>query len=202
MSYIAHRVIRYVAVPTVFLLGVFGCGAANNGLPEQVRVTLPGGIIVEAEEGSGAAVLANTSWNFRRVASNGQSVVFVTITFGDEGNLERFDNNTIASQIFGDTINFDGKRHNTSQAGLTYSAATYGAQSADAQDVAFAGRFTGFAAGIQAADGEASAIGSIDADDPTIMRGTFSFRTEVTLIDLPEGNQEDVFEFVAELVQE
>lgn len=201
MSQFAHRVIRYVAVPLFFALGAFGCGAANNGLPTKVRVTLPGGLIVDADQGSGAQVLANTSWNFRRTLSNGQSAIFVTIAFGPNGNIARFDNNTMAREVFGNTIHFDGKRHNTNQPGITYSAATYGAQTEDGTGVSFAGRFTGFAAGIVAANGSAEAIGMIDPENSTIMRGTFSFRTEVTLVDIPDANQQDEFAFVAELVQ-
>jgi hypothetical protein len=167
-----------------------------------VSVELPDGTTVTADKGAGAPALANTTWNFYRGSATAQRAVFLTIAFGDDGNLERFDNNTLASQIFGDTIVFDGARHNTNQPGVTYSAATYGAQTADATGFTFAGRFTGFAAGFQAANGQASATGTFDPDDPSMMRGVFYFKTEVTLIDLPEGNQEDEFNFTAELVTE
>lgn len=198
MSKTVVRVTKWLAVPVAFAWGVIGC-SGSNGLPDAVTVELPDGSRVSADKGAGVASLANTNWSFYRAAGNAQGAAFVTIAFNEDGTLERFDNNTLASTIFGSTIYFDGARHNTTQPGLTYSAATYGAQTADASGFTFAGRFTAFAAGLQAADGEASATGTFDPDDPTTIRGTFYFRSEVTLIDYPEGNQEDEFSFVAHI---
>lgn len=202
MSTLVHRAIRYIVVPVAFVLGVAGCGAGNNGLPDEVTIELPDGSTVSADKGSGAEALANTRWSFVRSADNAQGARFVTVQFNEDGNLERFDDNTIASGIFGDSIQFDGDRHDTLQPGLTYGAATYGAQTNDATGFSFAARFTAFAAGLQAAHGEATATGTFDPDDPTVLRGTFYFKTEVTLIDYPEGNQEDTITFVARLETE
>lgn len=198
MSKAMVRVTKWLVAPIVFAWGVVGC-SGSNGLPDAVTVELPDGTTVSADKGAGVESLANTNWSFYRAAGNGQGAVFVTIAFNEDGTLERFDNNTLASAIFGSTIYFDGARHNTTQPGLTYSAATYGAQTADASGFVFAGRFTAFAAGLQAANGEASATGTFDPDDPTTMRGTFYFKSEVTLIDYPEGNTEEEFDFVAQI---
>ena len=92
-------------------LSLAGCGSAQrSGLPETVIIELPDGTTVEAQQGAGAPSLANSRWEFFRTSSSAQSLAFVTIIFGPEGNLESFENNTIAQEIFGDTILFDGQR--------------------------------------------------------------------------------------------
>jgi len=181
-----------------------GCGSfslGSNGLPETVTVELPDGSTVEVEQGAGAPSLANSTWQFFQTNSSGQSASpFVTITFGAEGNLERFDNNTIATEIFGDTIIFDGGRHNTAQKGLQYSAATFGAETADASGFTFEGRLAAFAAGFQAATGTANATATYDASDSNTVVGTFSVSTRVTIASIPNGNVDLEFVFVGHRV--
>ncbi|MCO6439292.1 MAG: hypothetical protein J5J06_19555 [Phycisphaerae bacterium] len=195
-------VVLFPAVVCVGLASLSGCGPSNNGLPSQLTVTLPDGSEAPVTLGSGVISLADTRWTFYQAAPNGQGAAFVTIRFGSEGQLEAFEDNTIAANIFGDTILFDGARYPTAIPGVSYAAATYGAESSDATGFAFEGRLTGFAAGLEAASGTASAVGEFDVDDPDTIRGTFSYKTEVTLISIPEGNQEDEFNFVGRRVVE
>jgi hypothetical protein len=180
-----------------------GCGSAQrSGLPETVTIELPDGTTVEAGQGTGAPSLANSRWEFFQSSSSAQGLAFVTIIFGPEGNLESFQNNTIAQEIFGDTIVFDGQRHSTTQQGLSYAAATFGAETADATGFAFEGRLTAFAAGIQAANGTATATASYDPNDPDTVVGTFTFSTRVTIASIPDANIDDEFAFVGHRVTE
>lgn len=187
-------------IPVVVGVLMIGCGGSRNGLPNTVTVTLPDGSMTDATLGAGVIALADTTWDFFRAASNAQGAAFVRVKFGPEGQLDRFENSTIASQIFGETLIFDGERHNTTQSGLTYAAATYGAESTDSSGFAFAGRVTAFAVGLTAATADASAVAEFDADDPNTVRGVFTFSSQTTLIDIPEANQEDEFNFVGRRV--
>lgn len=187
-------------IPVVVGILMIGCGGARNGLPDAVTVTLPDGSEVDATQGAGVVALADTTWDFYRSATNAQGAAFIRVKFGPEGELDRFENSTIASQIFGTTLIFDGERHNTTQSGLTYAAATYGAESEDSGGFAFAGRVTAFAVGLTAATAEASAVAEFDTDDPNTVRGTFSFSSQTTLVDIPEANQDDEFSFVGRRV--
>jgi len=183
---------------------LIGCGV-NGGrgtLPSTITLELPDGTSVEVSQGGGAASLANSTWQFYRTNSAGQSLAFATISFGPEGNLERFDNNTFASEIFGDTIVFDGTVHATNQQGLSYSAATFGAETSDASGFTFEGRLAAFAAGIPAATATATATASYDVDDPDTVIGTFSFSSQVTIASIPDANTEDEFPFVGRRVAE
>lgn len=197
-----HYVFTVAVLPVVLASTLIGCGPTNNGLPPEVTVTLPDGTEAPVTLGSGVISLADSRWQFYRASGSGQGAVFVTIRFGSEGQLAAFEDNTIAANIFGDTILFDGARYPTALSGVSYAAATYGAESSDETGFAFEGRLTGFAAGLEAATGTASAVGEFDPEDADTMHGTFSYKTEVTLINLPEGNQEDEFEFVGRRVVE
>lgn len=180
---------------------VFSAGACGgNGLPSEVTIELPDGTEVSTTLGSGVISLADTTWDFYRVANTGQGIAFVRVQFGSQGELAMFENNTIASSIFGDTIIFDGQRHNTSQVGLQYAAATFGAETADATGFTFEARLTGFAAGLEAATATATAVAEFDPDDPDTVMGTFTFTSRVTLLDIPEGNIDDEFSFVGQRV--
>ena len=182
---------------TLVLAAQLGCAGGSGGsLPETVTVELPDGTSVEVEQGAGAPSLANSTWEFFQTTSAGQSIPFVTITFGPEGNLERFENNTLASEIFGDTILFDGARHNTTQKGLTYVAATFGAETTDASGFTFEGRLSAFAGPIEAATATATASASYDADDPDTVVGTFSFSSRVTISSVPEGDIDLQFDII------
>ena len=181
------------------LFSMVGCGSSGNGLPETVTITLPDGTETEATLGSGVLVLADTSWQFFATSGSAQGLPFVTIRFDENGNLAAFEDNTIASSILGETVLFDGAKHNTSQPPLAYAAATYGASTSDATGFAFEGRFTGYASAFTVAVGEATASGTFDPDDPNTMTGSFSFSVDI-LVDFPgvptEGLAED-FTFIA-----
>lgn len=179
-----------------FTLAMAGCGVVGGALPDSLEVTLPDGTTQTVTQGAGVPSLANSTWVF----FEGGGLPFMTITFGPEGELTQFDNNTMAQEIFGDTIHFDGQTHSTNQRGLTYTAATYGAQTADASGFAFEGRMTAFAATFKAAEATASASGTFDIDNPDRMTGVFRFTSEVTLADIPSANMDEEFEFVAERV--
>lgn len=196
-----HRILSIaarVAAPSLALLLLVGCGAlGGNTLPSTVIVELPDGTTAEVEQGAGVMSLADTSWQFFRTVSTGQGVAFLTISFGPEGNLDAFENNTIAQEIFGSTIIFDCELHSTSQTGVTYAASTYGAETSDGSGFAFEGRMTAYAAGLQAGYATATATGTFDPDDPDTMTGTFAFTTQVTLISIPDANQDDEWSFIA-----
>lgn len=201
-----HRILSIAArsaVLSLALLLLVGCGALGGStLPSTVIVELPDGTTAEVEQGAGVMSLADTSWQFIRTSSTAQGAAFLTINFGPEGNLYAFQNNTIAQEIFGSTIYFDGEVHSTSQTGMTYTASTYGAETSDGSGFAFEGRMTAFAAGIQAGYATATATGTFNPDDPNTMTGTFAFSTRVTLISIPEANQDDEWAFIAHRVIE
>lgn len=200
---IESRWVRLTLAAGTFTVAVLaGCGSSGGPgtLPSTITLELPDGTSVEVEQGGGAASLANSSWRFFRTTSSGQSLAFATVSFGSEGNLERFDNNTFASEIFGDSIVFDGAIHATTQQGLSYSAATFGAETSDATGFTFEGRLSAFAAGIPAANATAAATASYDADDPDTVIGTFTFSSHVTIASIPGGDVEDEFPFVGRRV--
>ncbi len=190
----------WLALTAIAVFTLTGCGAGKTNLPSTVTVELPDGTTVEVEPGSGVASLADSQWEFYRTAAAGQGLAFVTIVFGPDGNLESFENSTIASEIFGSSIRFDGSRHETSQKGLQYAASTYGAETSDGSGFAFEGRMTAFAAGIQAGTADLTATGTFDPDDADTMTGTFSFSTRVTLVSIPGADQDDEFFFIAHRV--
>lgn len=165
-----------------------------------MTIVLPDGTSVEAERGSGAPSLANSQWQFFQV--EGLAGAFVTVNFGPDGNLESFEDNTIASGIFGDSIIFDGQRHSTRQQGVQYAAATYGAETADAGGFAFVGRLSAFFSGVKVASGTATATATFDPNDPDTVFGTFTFSTRVTISSVPGGNVDDEFEFIGRRVIE
>jgi len=185
----------FVVLPVIFL-AESGCGLGPSPLPDEVTVLLPDNTEVTVEAGSGAPSLANSKWHFYRMAENAQGTAFATIRFGPDGNLEAFEDNRLASNIFGDEVVFDNTRRATKQVGLQYLAATYGAETADASGFAFEGRFTAFAAGLQAGEATATATATYDETDPNTVHGTFRFSSQVTLISLPEANQDDEFPFM------
>jgi len=196
------RAANVLFIPAVVGIMLMGCGLGGqpNGLPSTVLVTLPDGTQVDATQGAGVITLADSTWDFYRTASNAQSTAFMRVAFGSEGELTRFENNTIASEIFGETLIFDGARHNTTQAGLQYAAATFGAETSDSTGFAFVGQLIAFAAGFQAAEAEATASAEFDPDVPDTIRGMFTFMSVVTLLDVPEGNQSDEFNFIGRRV--
>ena len=197
-----HRT-SVIALSTFVLMVSAGCGSRND-LPPAIVVPLPDGTETQVTLGAGVVSLANTSWQFFR-GSSAQGTPFVTIRFGAEGNLTSFEDNTIASEILGSTILFDGERHDTAQPALTYTAATYGAETSDATGFAFVGLLNVFAPVIgRVASGTASASGTFDPDDPDIMNGTFSytFEIDVSFPGVASDSQEDEFTFIARRVME
>ncbi len=203
VRYQVRWTVRAAIVPLITI--ACGCGSFSfgaSGLPESVTLELPDGSMVEVEQGAGAPSLADSTWQFFQTTSSGQSLPFVTITFGPDGNLERFENNTIASEIFGDTILFDGQRHTTTQKGLQYAATTFGAETSDASGFTFEGRLSAFAGGLQAATATATAVATYDADDPDTVVGRFEFSTRVTISAIPNGNTDAAFAVVGRRVTE
>jgi hypothetical protein len=200
-----HRVIRvalFIVVPVAFVMLTAGCGVRGGSLPDSVTIELPDGSTTSATLGSGVARLADTTWEFFVTAGPEQAAPFVKITFGPLGNLETFDDNTIAADIFGSQLIFDGQRHSTTVSGITYTAGTYGAETSDANGFAFEGRLNAFAAGFLVARGNASASGNFDPDNPDLMTGTFSFEFEVTVSvpGVPETSGNETFGFIAHRV--
>jgi len=198
---------RITLVVTVFaLVSVLGCTGGSSGLPETVTVQLPDGTQAEATLGAGVLSLADTTWEFKQVYGSGtiSGTPFMTISFGPEGELTSFENNTIAAEMFGDTILFDGERHSTSQEGVTYAAATFGAETSDASGFTFVGNLNAFAPVIgKVATATATATGEYDPDDPNAMTGTFTFEGEV-LVEMPGAPTEpflEEFSFVANRVE-
>ena len=190
-----------VVLPALAALVLTGCGA-RGGVPDSVPVTLPDGTTVNVTMGAGVIALADTVWDFYRVAGNAQAAPFVRIRFDSEGSLAGFENNTIASELLGSEILFDGEVHPTSQPGLSYAAATYGAETSDSTGFAFEGRLTAYAAGLEAARVTASAMAEFDPEDPNVVRGTFAFTSEVLMFAemFPEGNMDDEFPFMGQRV--
>jgi len=194
-----------LALGAFTVVDLLGCTGGAAGLPESVTVTLPDGTETQATLGAGVLSLADTTWEFTQVYPSGtlSGTPFVTITFGPEGELTSFKNNTIASEIFGGTLLFDGERHNTSQQGLTYAAGTFGAATSDASGFAFVGELNAFAPVLgKVATATATATGEFDADDPDVMTGTFTFNGEV-LVELPGVPTDpfaDEFDYIAHRV--
>lgn len=202
MSLPFARTLSRIVVPVFVVLAVVGCGGRSK-LPATVIVELPDGTTVEVDQGAGIASLENSAWQFFQTSGSAQGMAFLTVSFGEGGTLDRFENNTIAPEIFGSTIYFDGERHDTSQAGISYAASTYGAETADGTGFAFEGKMTAFMAGIQAGFANLDAAGTFDPDDPDTMTGIFSFMTEITLpIDIPGAEVDDEFSFIAHRVVE
>ena len=172
------------------------CACGGNGLPDQVTIQLPDGTEVQTTLGSGVLSFADSLWEFVASNGSGQGIPFVTVRFGPNGELAAFEDNTLAANILGTTILFDGNRHPTAITGVTYAAATFGAQTADARGFTFEGRFTAFAAGIQAANGIAVATGEFDGEGVDTIRGVFTFTSRVTLLDIPEGNQDLEIDYI------
>ncbi len=200
----SHRMFRTLVVGVMGLTIVVanGCGGpANNGLAEEVTVLLPDGTETTATLGSGVISLADSTWEFYTTSVNGQGVPFVVVTFGPNGELSEFNDNTLGAEIFGSTILFDGARHDTAQAGLQYAAATFGAQTSDATGFTLAADISVFAVGLEAATATATATGTFDANDSDVMTGTFDFVSTVTLLDIPEGNQNLSINFLGRRIQ-
>jgi len=182
-------------------LSLVGCGCRNSGLPGTATIELPDGTTVEVEEGAGAPSLANSQWQFFRTAGSAQGPAFVTIHFGPDGELESFEDSTISQGIFGDTILFDGGQHSTTQQGLEYAAATFGAE--NESGFTFEGQLSAFYAGIQAATATATATATYDAGDPDTVVGTFKFSITM-LVSTPSipTIPDDEFPFVGRRVTE
>ncbi len=199
------RAIQCILVGTLALT-LTACGSKNNGLPSTVTVELPDGTAVATTLGSGVISFADSRWQFFRTSATGQGAPFATIVFGPNGELASIEDNTIAAEIFGPTILFDGAKHNTSQSGLTYAAATFGAATADSQGFAFEGQITAFAAIVgDVANADMSASGTFDGDDINTVTGTFEFSFVLSslassFVDVPEGSDADSFGFIGHRV--
>ena len=203
------RTVGLLAVlPAVALLMTVGC-SGSNALPDTVTVELPDGTEVETTMGSGVLAFADSRWQFMRgPGSSAQELAFMVVRFGPNGELEAFENNTLASEIFGSELLFDGEQHDTTQSGLSYSAATYGAETSDAQGFAFESRLAAFVPVLgQVAEATAIASGEFDGDDIDTIRGTFEFVSDVTAnaFDMvPEEyvHMEETFSFIGHRIIE
>jgi len=196
MSFRVFRITGFLVVAAfaVFVLG--GCGTSAT-LPATVLIELPDGTVTEAGEGAGVGSLANTTWIFFRVISPTSRQQFLTISFGRNGNLEGFSDNTIAPEIFGADVYFDGEMHPTTLDGVTYAASTYGAETADGNGFAFAGRMTAWFGPVVVGEATANATGNFDTLDPDTMTGTFAFTTELNFFEIPEAELDEEFPFIA-----
>jgi hypothetical protein len=202
MSKKLFSVCGFLVLPVFLVSAVPGCG--GPAVPAGVEVTLPDGTTVTTTMGSGVISLADSQWDFFQGTGDPRGGAFVRVRFGADGNLESFVDNTIASEIFGSEIIFDGQRHPTAQPVLEYAAATYGAETSDSTGFTFEGRLTAFAAGFEAATATATAMAEFDEVDPDIVHGTFSFTSQVLLFAemFPQGNIDDEFSFVGRRVIE
>ena len=186
-------------VATVCMAGMLiGCGAGGTSFPEKTQLELLDGTLIDADRDGGAPSLASSAWDFFRQNDNGTPGLFlVHIEFGPDGNLTGFEENTLAAEVFGQTIILDGERHDTTQEGVSYAGATYGGEAETG--LGFEVRVAAYYSAFQVAEGYASAIGEF-TDEDTI-EGMFTFRTEVS--DLaesfvgPEANQDDEFAIIA-----
>ncbi len=201
MSYRIFHASVVLPILGLFAFMMGACGSSGT-LPSTVLVDLPDGTSVEVEEGAGVTALANTTWRFFRSSGTAQGLPFLTISFGPEGNLAGFADNTIAPQIFGSEILFDGEKHETAMSGVAYAASTYGAETVDGSGFAFAGRMTAWYGPIVVGEATATATGTFDPDDPNTMTGTFAFTTELTFFEIPEAEIDEEFFFVAHKVVE
>ena len=199
----------WTIVAAVVPVALTGCGSSGTGLPSTVAVTLPDGTEVTVERGAGAASLADSVWQFFRTADNAQGAAFLTLRFGPAGELERFEDNTIAQEILGSTVIFDNTRRDTGIPGLEYAAATFGAETSDATGFSFEARLNVFAPVIGAvASGNANATGVRDPDDPDMMSGTFSFDFTVSSLassvlgdSISEDDLSGNFSFIAQRLE-
>jgi hypothetical protein len=173
-----------------------GCGSITNALPETTEVLLPDGTQATAARGEGPKELAGKQLSLRAIApSAGQSANFLRLVMNSRGGISSFEDNTIAPEIFGTRIILDGRQHPTLQPGLSYSGAVYGAVSTDGKTFTFQARIQAFAAGLLAATAEANVQAEfIDAET---VGGVFEYKTQVTLADIPNGDQAGTIEFTA-----
>jgi len=186
-----------LVLPALFCLALPGC-AGKPSVPSSVDVVLPDGTTVTATLGSGVISLADSVWAFCRSATNPECAnPFVVIHFSSTGSLESFEDNTIAREIFGDTILFDGIPHNTAQPALQYVAGTFGAETSDSSGFTFEGHLTALAAGFEAAVATATAMAEFDPEDSGVVYGTFTFSSQVLLFPelFPGGNIDESFAF-------
>lgn len=200
-----RQIIRGLCVLTVSAATVLlmtGCGNMNS-LPSTVVVELPDGTTITVEQGAGVPSLADSSWDFTQTSPAGQSITFVRVTFGPDGELQRFDNSTLASNVFGDAIIFDGQRRPTAEAGFEYAATTFGAATEDGTGFTFQAVMTAFFSGLLVGEANITATGTFDPDDSDVMSGMFSFTTELTIpIQIEGANISQEFAFSAQRVVE
>lgn len=192
-----------VSFGSAAVLFAVGCFNQNSGLPAAVEVQLPDGTTMTVEAGAGAASLANSTWDFVQTTGDGQNLPFLRVSFGENGDLARFENSLLTQDMFGDDVVFDGRRRSTKQKGLEYAATTFGAETADGTGFSFEGRLTAFFSGFQVGAATANATGTFDPADADAMTGTFSFTSSLTVpIEIPNAEQDLEFAFTARRIVE
>ena len=200
------RAILVLVLGGGLILANTSCGNQRGAVPETATVNLPDGTTTTVTLGAGVPSLANSTWELYVTGEletpAAQSLPFLVITFGPDGELTRFDGNTISPEIFGDTIYFDGASHNTNQQALSYTAGTYGAETSDATGFSFVGKLTAFAAGFTVANATITATGTFDAYDPDTMTGEFTFSVRATVDFIPNANVDKAYGFIAHRVAE
>lgn len=187
------------ALSLVALIALTGCGFG----PQTFAFELPDGTILIVPSRSGPESLANSAWALIDAATG---TTIVTIRFGPAGNIERFENNTIAQDVLGSTLIFDGRRHDTSIPLVEYEAVAFGAP-ISATGFVFHAEMTALAPLVgEVASGVADVSGEVDPETD-IMMGTLSFEFELSslasrFVDVPEESLTGEFVFTATRVVE
>ncbi len=161
------------ALSLASLIALTGCFGSVS--PSTFDLVLPDGTTVTVSPGSVVESLANSAWALTDAAGT----PIVTIRFGAAGNLERFENNTIAGGVLGSTLIFDGRRHDTDIPLVEYEAVAFGAPASDTGFV-FHAEISALAPLVgEVAAGFADASGEVDPETD-IMTGELSFDIELS----------------------
>lgn len=195
-SHVLCRASFMIIVPFAFAW-LAGCGTRAT-LPSEVDITLPDNTKVGSRQGVGPQSLANTEWSFYRATDN---ALLTRVRFNADGGVaELYDNFALAPSVFGQTVTADGKSHATSTQGLTYTAASYGAE--NESGFSFQLRALAYFNGLEVGNGSAFASGTHDGQR---MEGTFGFKSQVTGLAAnfvpEEANASEEFEFFATIIE-
>jgi hypothetical protein len=186
---------RGTALTPLFCVAlIVGCG--DPGVPESMMLQLPDGSTVEADLGSGAATLANSTWQFVNATDTGSETLALTLSFGDDGELLGVADSPLLQPLFGDAIQLDGKRHATRQAGVQNAAGAYTTESEDGEEVAIGGLAIAYVAGIEGGKANVLAFATFDEGGTDILRGHVAFSTRVTLLEIEGADVNESLNFI------